>query len=248
MNIVLQNLGDTESRAVRMAGMLADDIKVTNASIDSIQDHQSILRMGAVPVGSVQFVRRAMELTGIPEPKNLSYPPGCEPYIKRKIWKSTAGQALNMTGRRFIKSCETKAFTGFVLDSGVGEMSLDDHDQDQYNALRELISDDFVWVSEPVQWLSEYRYYVSSGSIVGHARYDQQDTEFAPEPSMMEVKQCINDLAIAHPYALDMGVLASGETALVEVNDAWAIGLYGGALNPRDYVLFLTQRWASLRK
>jgi hypothetical protein len=246
VHIILQNSGDAESRAVRMASMLADDIKVTNANIDGLQDHQSILGMGAVPVGSVEFVRRAMELAGIAEPENLSYPLGCEPYTKRQIWSSTAGRALNMTGARFIKSAQTKVFTGFLLDSDCGAMGLNNHDQFQYNALCKLMPEAPVWVSEPVQWVSEYRYYVMDSRIIGHARYDQDESDTVPEPDIGVVHQCIADLAIEHPYALDMGVLASGDTALVEVNDTWAIGLYGGAMKPYDYVRFLAARWNNL--
>ena len=246
VHIILQNSGDAESRAVRMASMLTDDIQVTNASIEGLQDHQVMLGKGAMPVGSVQFVRRAMVLTGITEPENLSYPPGCEPYTKRQIWSSTAGRALNMDGKRFIKSFETKVFTGFVLDSDAGALGLSNHDQIQYNALCGLMSDAPVWVSEPVSWVSEFRYYVMDSGIIGHARYDQEESNTVPEPDIGVVHQCIADLSIPHPYALDMGVLSSGDTALVEVNDAWAIGLYGGALKPYDYVRFLAARWSNL--
>jgi len=246
VHIILQNTGDAESRAVRMASMLTDGIKVTNANLEALNGYQAKLEQGAVPVGSVQFVRRAMELADITEPTNLSYPAGCEPYLKRKVWHSTAERALNMAGARFIKSAETKVFTGFVLDSDAGVLGLNGHDQFQYNALHALMSDAPVWIAEPVQWVSEYRYYVMETQIIGSARYDQEESDSAPEPDLDVVKHCIADLAIQHPYALDMGVLASGETALVEVNDAWAIGLYGGAMKPQDYVRFLAARWAGL--
>lgn len=246
VHIILQNTGDVESRAVRMASMLVDDISVTNASLESLEDHAGKLEQGAVPVGSVQFVRRAMEFARITEPKNLSYPPGCEAYTKRRIWQSTAGRALNMTGTRFIKSAATKVFTGFVLDSDAGALGLNNHDRTQFAALSGLASDTPVWVSEPVQWLCEYRYYVMDSEILGLARYDQDDSDNFPAPDVGVVRQCVADLAIQHPYALDMGVLLSGETALVEVNDAWAIGLYGGAMKPYDYVQFLSNRWSSL--
>jgi hypothetical protein len=247
-HIVLQRLGNAESRAIQTAAMLANDVKVVNADVDSIQDHRSLLKMGAIPVGSVQFVRRAMELADIVEPENLTYPPGCERYMKRKYVRSTVGRALDMAGRRFLKSCGTKVFTGFVLDSDCGPMGLSNHDQHQYDTLCGLTSDEPVWVSEPVHWISEYRYYVMDSRIIGHARYDQTEAHHVPEPDIDVVNQCIVDLGIEHPYALDMGVLLSGETALVEVNDAWAIGLYGGALTPYEYLRFLTKRWEDLGK
>ena len=48
-------------------------------------------------------------------------------------------------------------------------------------------------------------------------------------------------------YGIDFGVLASGATALVEVNDGWALGLYGRALSARDYYRLLRTRWDQLR-
>jgi len=49
-----------------------------------------------------------------------------------------------------------------------------------------------------------------------------------------------------YPYTLDVGRLSTGGTALVETNDAWAIGLYGKALTPRVYLDFLGKRWKSI--
>ena len=246
VHIILQNSSSAESRAVRMASMLSYSTKITNANLETLSQHLNLLAQGAVPVGSVQFVRRAMELAKVTEPANLSYATGCEPYLKRKVWLSTAERALNMAGARFIKSAETKAFTGFVLDSESGALGLSGHDQIQYNALHALMPDASVWIAQPVQWVSEYRYYIMGSQIIGSARYDQLESESAPEPDNGVVMQCISALGIPHPYALDMGVLASGETALVEVNDAWAIGLYGRAMKPEDYVRFLAERWARL--
>ena len=45
-------------------------------------------------------------------------------------------------------------------------------------------------------------------------------------------------------YALDVGVLSTGETALVEVNDAYGIGAYGIAAE--HYYTFLKARWDEL--
>ncbi|HLO94579.1 MAG TPA: ATP-grasp domain-containing protein [Burkholderiaceae bacterium] len=47
-------------------------------------------------------------------------------------------------------------------------------------------------------------------------------------------------------YALDFGVLSTGQTVLVEANDAWALGLYGGGPAPGHYVELLTARWRQL--
>jgi hypothetical protein len=47
-------------------------------------------------------------------------------------------------------------------------------------------------------------------------------------------------------YALDVGVLSTGETALVEVNDFWAIGCYGFEGLP--LLPMLTQRYREIQR
>jgi hypothetical protein len=62
------------------------------------------------------------------------------------------------------------------------------------------------------------------------------------------VSECILDVheELGHPFACDVGVLSNGLTAIVEINDAWAIGLYGKCLQPREYTDFLFTRWKSI--
>jgi hypothetical protein len=45
---------------------------------------------------------------------------------------------------------------------------------------------------------------------------------------------------------LDWGELEWGEPALVEVNDAWALGFYKGTLSDKDYIEMLYARWQQL--
>ncbi len=45
-------------------------------------------------------------------------------------------------------------------------------------------------------------------------------------------------------YALDFGLLASGDTALVELNDGFSLGLY--SLAPARYTDLIVTRWAEL--
>ena len=46
------------------------------------------------------------------------------------------------------------------------------------------------------------------------------------------------------PYCLDIGVLGNGETALVEMNDAFSIGMYDGMES--CYPELLITRWKEL--
>lgn len=49
-------------------------------------------------------------------------------------------------------------------------------------------------------------------------------------------------------FSLDIGVLEPGETALIECNDAWALGYYRGTLSHRDYIDMLWRRWDQIAR
>ena len=241
--IILQNPSSYETRAIRTAAMLVDNVVIWNSTLaDLSNEHNTnLLTNGAMPVGSVEFVRKAMEISSITEPPNITYPEEISSYLKRGVIQTTIDKIIL---GYFIKPIETKTFTGFIY----GEVDdMDESDLEQMMVVSKLPNDTQIWMSEPVIWKSEWRYYVMDGQITGKARYDQNDDDDAPIPDETIVQNCINDLSFKHPYALDFGVLGNGETALVEVNDAWAIGLYSNSITPREYLIFLLNRWNGLK-
>jgi hypothetical protein len=152
-------------------------------------------------------------------------------------------------GHWFIKPTTTKAFTGFVVDTLGNPEHLDGHDRIQYQAFLALPPEEPVWVAEPVSWLSEYRYYVIDGQVRGDGRYDAAPDDM-PIPNRELVAEMAS-LVAREPnapaaFSLDVGVLSSGETALIECNDAWALGLYKGSIARADYIELLWRRWEQL--
>ena len=242
--IILQDPSTFETRKVRTAVMLSDGLQAVSSTLAGLPQFEGQLRQGALPVGSVEFVRAAMALAQIKEPENLSYHPRAQPFLQREIALVPAGLVRKL-GPRFIKPLETKLFTGFVYNHSECPSALEPHQQEQRQAFDAMQADAVVWACLPVTWASEWRYYVVGGEIKGAGRYDQEESLVAPKPDIQVVLRCINALALAHPYAIDFGVLSTGETALVEVNDAWAIGLYENALTPSQYLDFLYRRWQS---
>lgn len=226
---------------------MTSDVPIKTVSFEDLASHADVLRTGTVlPIGSVEFVRKAMGLTGLPEPENMTYPDALREYLRRDVHQCTAGSVL---GAWFVKPVTTKAFTGFVFDTMQAADTLPDHDREQHAAFLALPSEAPVWVSEPVSWLSEFRYYVLGGQVVGEGRYDDGPDDL-PSPDTLLVSEMAGRLA-GEPsapvaFSLDVGVLASGETALVEVNDAWALGFYRGTLSHRGYVSMLWRRWQQL--
>lgn len=241
--VLLQNVPSTETRTIRLA-CLSDDIPTVNASLNGIDAYRRELRSGlCLPVGTVEFVRSAMKASGITEPENISYPEGAQRFLGRQIRRTKAGQVL---GRYFVKPLTTKAFTGFVFDTMADRGDYSPSDLESLDAFMATPADAPVWISEPVKFLSEWRYYVQHGKIIGSARYDPTGAEDAPTPDLNVVMDCIRATGLRHPIAVDFGVLNGGETALVEVNDAWSIGLYQKALSPIAYLNFLHARWQLL--
>lgn len=241
--VLLQNLPSTETRTIRLA-CLTDDIPTVNVSLNGIDAYRRELRSGTcLPVGSVEFVRCAMQTAGIREPENMSYPEGAQRFLNRSIRQTKAGQVL---GTWFVKPMVTKAFTGFVFDRMRDPRTYTEADRESLVAFMAMAPDASVWISEPVQFQSEWRYYIQEGKIIGSARYDPTGADDAPAPAQALVLDCIEATGLETPYAADFGVLQGGETVLVEINDAWGLGLYGKALEPMAYLRFLHSRWQSL--
>lgn len=240
--IIRQPASTKETRAIVQASLLLD-IPCGATNQDDLAG-QPDLRL-ALPVGDVNYLRAAMAAAGAREPENLSYHPALRHMLFREIRFTHAG---NVLGRMFIKPARTKAFTGFVFDTLADPARMNAHDREQYDAFMDCPPSEPVWVSEVVDFVSEWRYYVLAGKIIGAARYDQEGADSAPAPDPATAVAAARAMADAgfDTFALDLGVLSTGETALVEVNDAWAIGLYGRALDARLYLHMLWRRWQQI--
>jgi hypothetical protein len=241
--VILQHESTTETRAVRLASLI-NDIPTVNSSSEGLESYRHQLRAGTcLPVGSVEFIRCAMQAAGIREPLNLSYPEGAQRFLGRSLHQVKVGQVV---GTWFVKPLTTKAFTGFVFDTMRDPKAYPEADRESLVAFMAMPADASVWISEPVQFQSEWRYYIQEGKIIGSARYDPTGADDAPVPAQELVLDCIEATGLETPYAADFGVLQGGATVLVEVNDAWGVGLYGKALESMAYLRFLYSRWQSL--
>lgn len=243
--VIRHNVDTAETRAVGHAALL-HGLRCFRSSLEDLQMHGDFLRAGALPVGSVEFVREAMRLARVSEPPSLSYPPELDHLLGRRIDLMPLDR---VRGTRFIKPARTKLFTGFVWHEQ-DDWAYDPHDLEQLQALRQMPSDTMVWVSDPVRFQCEWRFYVLDGEVIGAGRYDPDGAETAPAPKAEVVSDALQRMKESPgapvAWALDVGVLDDGRTVLVEVNDGWALGLYGNALAPRDYLRFLAARWMQM--
>lgn len=98
----------------------------------------------------------------------------------------------------------------------------------------EKLPDGKLMISEVVNFVQEWRYYVANGKVLTTGWYDGPD-EDEPAP----------DLNIKWPQyfcgAVDFGRLSTGEIALVESQDPFACGWYGD--DHKAYIEWLVKGW-----
>lgn len=267
--VLLQNPSSIETRTVRLAATLAERrVHVQAATIERMEDFAPQLRAGRVlPVGTVEFVRAAMAATGISDPQFNCYPSRLAQYLNRRPRRTTLARALASSRRLFLKPVHTKLFDGFVRDPDGFDLRaaiarweergwIDPERAAQQEAaeyaerielLHKLPPDTLVWCAEPVEFVSEWRYYLQGGHVIGFARYDE-GTDSAAAPAWTDLSSMLADVPSAAVCSLDVGVARDGGTWLVEVNDGWALGYYSSksAPSPRAYLGMLWARWQQL--
>lgn len=164
---------------------------------------------------------------------NIDYPNELTKYLGRKIWKSTINTINNNPDLWgvFVKPINRKAFSGRVVNSSKDLIGcgLGDKDQD-------------VYVSEVLDFVSEYRVFVRYGSIIDMRHYNG---DWSILPDVNVIPDCIKDYVNGpKTYAIDFGVTKNNVTNLIEVNVSGSIGSYG--LEPIMYAKFMSARWSEL--
>ena len=163
-----------------------------------------------------------------------TYPDALRRFLGRKIWTSTIDRIASEPASWpvFVKPLgEAKKFTGRLVREtgdlvGCGDMAADTP----------------VWCSEPVAFVREWRCFVRYGKILDVRPYKGNWRSFY-DPAVIE--DAVRSWPeMPHGGGLDFGVDAAGRTALVEVNDGFALGAYG--LPPLLYAQLLSARWTEL--
>ncbi len=205
-----------------------------------IRRRQLALNRESLVVGDMPCISGALQQLKIPEPAPNDYPIALRAYLHRRIWRSTLG-ALEFglrDGRYpaiFAKpATRCKRFTGGVFETESDLFRV-------YGVSRR----EELWCAEVVVWLSEYRVYVVNSEIRSVDCY-AGNSEITCD--LFVVNRAIELLARAGEssagYAIDFGVLATGETALIEMNDGFAVGAY--AIDSTNYTDMLWARWQEL--
>ena len=188
-----------------------------------------------LPIGSVEFVQKVALLTDIQLPAPLNVPDSLKPYIGRKTWEVKRFELD--TFPCFVKPLdELKKFTGFVAKSPDDFSKLySDKIESDWNGM--------LFCSEPIvgEILSEWRCYVHDGKVKNCSNYLGDPLKF---PDKNEIEYLISNYKDAPVgYSLDVAVTEKG-TKLIECNDAWALGYYGGDFV--NYFRIVKERWLEI--
>lgn len=193
--------------------------------------------------GDIDVMFHAMKRLGIEYSYN-DYPESLKPYLHRKVWEDELGNIRReifaegyLKNPIFIKPKDKlKRFTGFVLET-----------VDDLANCKGAGNQTKVWCSEPVVFIDEFRCYFKRGTkpVIGCYR------ESFNESNRIKVQQFLNSLILGREFpdafALDLGILFTGEVALIEMNDAFSLGLYKGC-PPDFYAKCLIERWNELKR
>ena len=188
-------------------------------------------------VGGTGTVRYALEKMGVLMPAIDDLPEPLAFLRGRKIWVSTLGQVQSQSEQLstpiFIKPLrDRKAFTGRLV-----------------GAFRDILAtvhlpDDMpVLVSEAVNFIAEWRFFILKSEVIGAGCY-KGDSRIFPDSSALDAAIAAWGSAAPSAYAIDLGVTDDRRTLLVEINDGYALGCLG--LKPMQYSSFLETRWEEL--
>ncbi|MFD6400220.1 ATP-grasp domain-containing protein [Nocardia sp. NPDC060249] len=221
-------------------GLARLDVPVRYYSLKRIQRRQLALGPGIFIAGDMDAMHGAMRQLGISIPQPDDYPTVLRGFLGRKVWASTLGEIERAmdggsTPPVFVKPADRrKAFTGAVCYS--------EHD---FAAWGNTSRRQRVWCSEVVTWVSEYRVYVTGHQIVAVDHYEGDNSvPLNMEAVRSAVTAYYRSGTAPTAYAIDFGVLANGETTLVEANDGYALGAYD--ITADQYTALLMNRWRDL--
>lgn len=217
-------------------------LPVLQASVKQMERGRVVLGPTDLVVGGVPFVLSAMRQLGIAVPEHTPYPSSLAPYLHRKVHRvpelRMVLQVLQDGGPRvFVKPAKGwKRFTGFVAEF-----------PDDYRfagASRRAP----VWVSETVRFVSEWRCYVEQGTIRA-CQFADHGGDRAFRPDLGVIQRACRALADAGQapagFVIDFGVLDTGQTALIELNDGFSFGAYDG-LDAEVLFDVVNARWREL--
>ncbi|MFF0632948.1 ATP-grasp domain-containing protein [Nocardia sp. NPDC004151] len=221
-------------------GLTRRGIPVRYYTIKRIHRRQLALGPDVFIAGDMDAMHGAMRQLGVPVPEPDDYPAVLTEFLRRKVWTATLGEVerafdSGSIPATFVKPADRrKSFTGAVCYS-----------ERDIAAFGNISRRQRVWCSELVDWVAEYRAYVTDQRVVSIDHY-AGDPAISLDLTVVQAAVTAYHRSGTAPsaYGIDFGVLADGRTALVEANDGYALGAYD--ITADLYTDLIMRRWSEL--
>ena len=179
-------------------------------------------------VGYIGDVHAGLQRLDKPIPPHVDYPEELTYALGRSMHRGLLEEVRASISPVFVKPVEHKAFSGFLWTG------------DRASRMRVVTQHDDcpVWISDPVDFVSEYRSFIFHGDIVGCRLY-KGDWSKAPDRTVVETA-ALHCKHLGSAFCLDWGVTSDGRTLLVEKNEGYSFGHYG--LDPVLFARMLSAR------
>ncbi len=134
----------------------------------------------------------------------------------------------------FIKPLhQFKLFTGQIVRSAA-----------ELQELAHIGDQEPILISDVVEWGSEFRVFVLRGKVIHIAHYEGDIWASPNRERLFQFISTYEKHGSPSAYTIDIGLLSTGQTALVEVNDGFSVAPYS---MPHDlYAEFLATRYQEM--
>ena len=221
--------------------LVADYLRQINVDIRFISlkkflRNQTPLPPNSAVIGTIPFIKAGLSKYGKSLPPVNDYPLALTSFLHRKIWHSNLDavryNAYEGNGPVFVKPADQ-------LKRFVGRVVVNHNDLYSLHGISKHLK---VYCSEVVKWLSEHRAYVVRGEVRYIGQYDGDPNVAIDRTVIHDAVKTYQESGLAPiGYAIDFGVLSTGQTALVEVNDGFSVGAYG--IDAETYSEMTILRW-----
>lgn len=195
--------------------------------------NEDMLREASLVVGSVESYTQALSMLGVDAGRPNYYPAELAIYLGRDVKLELMAQLRQdvINAPVFAKpAMKYKLFNGDVFTTrNIGEL-------DRFH------EDTPVWISEVVDFRSEFRVYVLEGEILACCQYMGEFDDTPDMTMVIKAMSLMSENGGQTAFALDVGNDVNSRTWLVEFTDGFSLGIYKGLSNS-DYYLLLKARW-----
>lgn len=234
-----ENMTDVVKQAVRQFKWKGDKVEVQYCPLVSLKMMNKNEMVFFTPIGTVEFVKIFAEKIGVKLPDPIHATELLQ--LEGRLYATVESKELihKATYPFFVKPLrELKKFTGFVAKSEKDFELYPEVDWGNTSLFLTGVLENIV---------SEWRCYVLNGKVFACVNYSGDPLRF-PYPHVIE--ELIEKVATPPiAYSLDVAIVEVNYqyfTHFIEINDAYALGYYGGDVEL--YTKMLNERWKEIIK